>query len=129
MKFTKYILLVALIPLSITAHAGKLQTLANMERQRADLLATYLDSEQSIAHKQRQITGHQTRLIDLERMVLRDDRLSGNKDRLVRLTFSNYDLSFLLHASAEADRAPIEQWLSSIGLGTNDILEARPGIR
>jgi hypothetical protein len=62
-------------------------------------------------------------------MVLRDDRLLGSQDRLVRLAFKNYDLSFLLHASTESELAPIEQWVSEMGLSSEDIMLTESGRR
>ena len=122
-------ILIATLSMASGASAKEIQTLENMERERADLIGAYLDDQSTVAARQLQIQGKQRRLVDLERMVLRDDRLLGSQERLVRLAFQNYDLSFLVHASAESDRAPIEQWVAELGLSSEDIFSTTPGRR
>lgn len=111
------------------AQADELQSLSNMERERAQMVRMFVDAGVSSSQRHRRIDSIRRRLVDLERMVLRDDRLLGNTHRLVRLTFNNYELSFLVHASAEAGQAPMEHWLNQIGLSNEVILTAKVGRR
>lgn len=70
-----------------------------------------------------------TRLVDLERQVLRDKSLIGKNQPLVRAAFDNYDLTFVVHASVEKNRSIADHWLSEIGLSTQAIMNARAGRR
>ena len=70
-----------------------------------------------------------TRLVDLERMVMRDDSLKGKNTPEVRIAFENYDLTFLVHASVERNRALIDHWLEQVGVSTNTLMSARMGRR
>ena len=64
-------------------------------------------------HVQRQDIGVHG-VVDLERMVLRDKSLPGKSTPVVRKAFENYDLTFLVHASVENDRALKDQWLDEV---------------
>ena len=55
-----------------------------MERERALLIETLLDGEITPAERQVRIEAAQRRLLDLERMVLRDDKLVGRNTPQVR---------------------------------------------
>ena len=74
------------------AQAG---TLENLERERAFLIKTFLDPDLATGARLKKIEMSKPRLIDLERMVLRDDSLTGRNTPVVRKAFSNYDLTFL----------------------------------
>ncbi|MFT5487146.1 MAG: flagellar basal body-associated protein FliL, partial [Alphaproteobacteria bacterium] len=52
-------------------------TLENMERERAILLETVLSGDMNTAERESRIQVAKTRLVDLERMVLRDKKLIG----------------------------------------------------
>ena len=111
------------------AAASELQTLKNMERERAQLVASFIDPELEPQNRQAAIASKQKRLVDLERMVLRDDALLGNTDRMVQFAFNSYDLSFLVHASAEAKQMPIAHWLDQVGFSHDDIAATKIGRR
>jgi len=102
-------------------------TLENMERERALMIGTLLSSELSIEQRQQQVQLAQRRLIDLERMVLRDQDLVGKNTPVVRTAFENYDLTFLVHASTEKDKLVIDQWLEQLGLTTSTLMNSRMG--
>jgi len=102
-------------------------TLENMERERALMIGTLLSSELSIEKRQQQVQLAQRRLIDLERMVLRDQDLVGKNTPVVRTAFENYDLTFLVHASTEKDKLVIDQWLEQLGLTTSTLMNSRMG--
>lgn len=102
-------------------------TLENMERERALMIGTLLSSELSIEKRQQQVQLAQRRLIDLERMVLRDQDLVGKNTPVVRTAFENYDLTFLVHASTEKDKLVIDQWLEQLGITTSTLMNSRMG--
>lgn len=103
------------------AQAG---TLENLERERAFLIKTFLDPDLATGARLKKIEMSKPRLIDLERMVLRDDSLTGRNTPVVRKAFSNYDLTFLIHAAAEKNRTPVDIWLEQVGLSTSQLLVA-----
>ena len=105
-----------------TAQAG---TLENLERERSFLINTFLDPDLATGTRLKKIEMSKPRLIDLERMVLRDKSLTGKNTSTVRKAFSNYDLTFLIHAAAEKNRAPVDIWLEQVGLTTNQLLIAK----
>lgn len=104
-------------------------TLENLERERAILLETLLAGDIENHDRQSRIEIARTRLVDLERMVLRDETLIGKNQPAVRAAFENYDLTFLVHASVEKNRIIADHWLSEIGLATPAIMNARAGRR
>ena len=103
------------------AQAG---TLENLERERAFFIKTFLDPDLATGARLKKIEMSKPRLIDLERMVLRDDSLTGRNTPVVRKAFSNYDLTFLIHAAAEKNRTPVDIWLEQVGLSTSQLLVA-----
>ena len=104
-----------------TALAGSLET---MERERAQLIKTMLDPNLSPQARHEQLVDVKHRLADMERRVLRDDSLIGKDNQHVRRAFENYDLTFLVHAAAENQRAVIDQWMNHMGLNTHNIMSA-----
>ena len=115
-----------LIALSAPASAGPLE---NMERERAIMIETVLSGDLDNNQRQGRIEIARTRLVDLERVVLRDKSLIGKNQPLVRAAFENYDLTFVVHASVENNRSISDHWLSEIGLSTQAIMNARSGRR
>lgn len=104
-------------------------TLENMERERAILLETILSGDMNAAERENRIQVAKTRLVDLERMVLRDKKLVGRNTPAVRAAFDNYDLTFLVHASTEKSRSIADHWLGEIGVSTTALMNARMGRR
>ena len=100
-------------------------TLENMERERAILLETILSGDMNAAERENRIQVAKTRLVDLERMVLRDKKLIGQNTPAVRAAFDNYDLTFLVHASTEKSRSIADHWLGEIGVSTAALMNAR----
>ncbi len=120
--------LLAAVALSAPTLA-RADTLANMERERALLIETMLDGEIAAGERQARLEGARRRLLDLERMVLRDDKLVGRNTPHVRRAFANYDLTFLVHASAEKSRALADTWLAQLGISTQSLMAAKQGRR
>jgi hypothetical protein len=109
-----------------SAWAGALE---NMERERAIMLDTLLSGDVVAGERRSRGAISSARLIDLERMVLRDKSLLGKNTPLVRAAFENYDLTFLVHASTEKNRSPLDHWMAEIGVSTQTVLNARIGRR
>jgi len=108
------------------AHAGSLE---NLERERAILIQTMLSGDVGVQERETKLEISGVRLVDLERMVLRDKSLSGKNTSMVQAAFQNYDLTFLVHASVEKSRSVTDHWLQSVGLSTQTLVNARMGRR
>ena len=108
------------------AQAG---TLENLMRERAVFVDALLDPTLSPSERQASIQITQNRLVDLERMVIRDDSLVGRNTPMIRRAFNNYDLTFLVHASIEKDISIVDTWLDEVGLSTANLMSAKRGRR
>ena len=73
------------------------------------------------------MTAFKRRLVDLERIALRDDDLTGRNTPEVRTLFQNYDLSFLIHSSGEKQMLVIDSWFAAMGLTTQSVMSAKVG--
>ena len=109
--------------------AAKADSLDNLERERALLVDAMLDPALSPTDRQARIDSEQRRLVDLERMVLRDDSIKGKNTPTVRRAFANYDLTFLVHAALEKKVAIVDNWMDQLGLSTNSLMSTRKGLR
>ena len=99
-------------------------TLENLERERALVIEIILNPDLSPAERQEKLQALRPRLVDLERMVLRDKKLSGRNTPTVRRAFQNYDLTFLIHAATEHKLTLQDNWLSQLGLTTQSVMSA-----
>ena len=108
------------------AHAG---TLENLERERAIYIESMLDPEATPEERLVKTGVSKRRLVDLERMVLRDKSLKGRNTPNVRRAFENYDLTFLVHAATENNVSAIDAWLTEIGITTQSLMSAKMGRR
>lgn len=111
---------------SVTAEAGSLE---NMERERAILVATLLDSGLSADERHQKSDVALRRLVDLERIALRDPKLKNDTSAIVRRAFNDYDLTFLAHASIERGMGALDLWLERTGVSTARLMSARAGLR
>ena len=123
-----------LIPAAIALAAAlaapaQADTLENLERERALTLETLLSPDVSPAEREDRTALSRARLVDLERMVMRDESLKGKTTPAVRVAFENYDLTFLVHASVERNRSLVDHWLEQVGVTTNTLMSARMGRR
>jgi hypothetical protein len=133
MKNLSKILAVATFIISITSHVNakpnSLFTLENLERQRATLLDN-LTTKQINAYQREQETKHLiNRLVDLERMVLRDDRIAASNSIMAKNAFQNYDLTFLVHAGSESKKSPMAHWLYALKITDESIAKSSSGAR
>lgn len=104
-------------------------TLENLERERAALLSVLLEPGVDPAERAERADTIVRRLVDLERLVLRDDSLPASPDADVARAFESYDRTFLVHAATEQDQPVLSHWLAEIGLGSGAIRGARLGRR
>ncbi|WP_028880195.1 hypothetical protein [Terasakiella pusilla] len=116
----------ALMALATAANAG---TLENLERERSMTINTFLDADLSVDERQAKLDSQRRRLIDLERIVMRDKSLRGENTKTVRIAFQNYDVTFLGHASAEKGHTMVDHWLRQFGVSTDDLMSTRVGRR
>ena len=121
--------LVAFASCLLAPGAALAGTVENLERERAIAIETLLSPNMDPGERQSSLQIARTRLVDLERMVLRDGSLRGRNTPTVRAAFENYDLSFLIHASIEKNRSLIDHWLEQVGVTTNSLMSARIGRR
>ena len=127
MPFTRILAVATMIAaLSSGVQAG---TLENLERERALLVETLISGDLSERERRRKVTLARARLIDLERIVLRDKSLTKKNTPAVRAAFDNYDLTFMVHASVEKNRMLTDHWLNEIGVSTQSLMNTRVGRR
>jgi len=117
------------LAVTLAAGAATAGTLENMERERALMIEAMLDPSLGPAERQTRFETSQRRLVDLERMVLRDDSLKGRNTPAVRRAYANYDLTFLVHAGLEKKMAPSDLWLEQVGVSTQSLMAAKKGFR
>jgi hypothetical protein len=115
--------------LAVSCGTAMADSLENLERERAILIEAMLNPELSPAERQQRMEAEKRRLVDLERMVLRDDALKGKNTPIVRKAFANYDLTFLVHASTEKNLSLMDNWLEQVGVSTQTLMSARKGMR
>ncbi len=126
---TKTLLASAVIVGALAAGTAQAGTLENLERERALLIETMLSPSMTSQERQQKVAVAKHRLVDLERMVLRDQSLVGKNRPVVRKAFENYDLTFLVHSAIEKNQSLVDQWLDQVGVSTHNLMNARLGRR
>ena len=123
-----WIIVLSVTPAFVASHsfAG---TIENLERERALLIDAMLDPSLVPADRAEQIDMGAQRLVDLEKMVMRDDSLTGRNTPTVRRAFGNYDLTFLIHASVEKNMLVFDSWLDQLNVTTESLMAASKGRR
>lgn len=104
-------------------------SLSNLERERAALVKDLLDPSLDFEARLASIDRRQRQLTDMERMVIRDERLLNSKSPMVKRAFDNYELTFLVHAGAENKQTATAQWLEQVNFSSESVLRARAGYR
>lgn len=112
---------IAALAIPFASQAGSLE---NLERERALTLQSMLDPELQPQDRQKKLTSAKVRLIDLERMVLRDKKLKGRNTPTVRKAFENYDLTFLVHSATEKNMSVLDNWLDQLGVTSQSVMSA-----
>lgn len=127
----KITLIIATIASLVSPHvfANSLLSLENLERERAALLSAQFDSALDLNQRQKKVQSIYRSLVDMERMVLRDDRITADNSSLAQNAFAKYELTFLVHSSAEKSLPPLSHWMSEMHLTTDNILSAKTGHR
>lgn len=118
--------LAVLTTVSVSAFADPLE---NMERERARLIVTLLDPDMDAHGRLAEADNARRRLVDLERIALRDPKLETDTRPIARRAFTDYDLTFIAHASIERDMAVLDLWLDRLGVSTARTMAARVGRR
>ncbi len=103
------------------AQAGSIE---NLERERTILVDNMLTPEMTAVERQAKMGIAKRRLIDLERIVLRDKSLVGRNTPAIKRAFANYDFTFLIHASVEKNRSLADKCLEQVGITQQDVLSA-----
>ena len=115
----------AAVAISFAAGPAKAGNVENMERERAIMMAALVDPELTPEERIAKTEASMRRLVDLERLVLRDPGIEGRNTPIIRRVFSNYDLSFIAHASAEKRMAVADAWLEQVGITTQSLMAAQ----
>lgn len=123
------LLLAAALTAGLATAATAEETLKSLERERAIAVQTLIDPALAPEERAGRLETATRRLIDLERMVIRDDSLTGSASPVVRVAFKNYDLTFLVHASVERNVTLMDQWMDQVGITTDSLMTARVGRR
>ena len=118
---TTALAMATLVSLASQANAGSIE---NLERERTILVENLLNANMSAEERQAKMTISKRRLIDLERIALRDKSLIGRNTPAIKRAFANYDLTFLVHASVEKNRSLADHWLEQVGLSQQSVLNA-----
>ncbi|MFT7005658.1 MAG: hypothetical protein ACJAXJ_000157 [Colwellia sp.] len=133
MKNLSKILAVATLVISMTSHVNakpnSLFTLENLERQRAALLDNLTTKKLTTYQREQETKQLIKRLVDLERMVLRDDRIAASNSIMAKNAFEHYELTFLVHAGSESKKSPMAHWLYSLKITDDSIFKSRAGAR
>jgi hypothetical protein len=104
-------------------------SLSNLERERAALVKDLLDPSLDFEARLVSIDRRQRQLTDMERMVIRDERLLSSTSPTVKRAFEKYELTFLVHAGAENNQSATAQWLEQVNFSSESVLRARAGYR
>lgn len=124
MSLKRTLAVAGLIGLTMAAGTAFAGSVENLERERAILLETLLTKDMAAEERHGKTAISKQRLIDLERIVLRDKSLVGRNTPAVKRAFANYDLTFMVHASVEKQRSLTDHWLEQVGLGQPSVLGA-----
>ena len=108
-----------------TAVSAKAGSLENLERERALAITALLDSTINVEARWSKLNLSTARLADLEVIVINDKSLKSTYSPRVKHALSNYELTFLAHASAENDKTIAAHWFEHVGISTDQLLASR----
>lgn len=125
------LLFTLLLCVSSTSQANEQSVfvLKNLERERAALLTLLLNDAVTATDRQLAVQSSYGRLVSAEQMALRFDQAPNEVSQLAKQIFTQYDLSFMLHASSEHSQTVIEHWFNQLSLTTQDIEQGFAGER
>ena len=124
LKFALLVAAIFIVP-SI-ALAGSLE---NLERERAILLNIMFTPSMEGGARHEKLALEKRRLVDLERILLRDKSVVGSDTSEVRRAFENFDLTFLVHASVDKNLSMVDHWMEQVGMSTHSLMGTRIGRR
>ena len=108
-----------------TAVSAKAGSLENLERERALAITALLDSTIDVEARWSKLNLSTARLADLEVIVINDKSLKSTYSPRVKHALSNYELTFLAHASAENDKTIAAHWFEHVGISTDQLVASR----
>jgi hypothetical protein len=114
---------------NVNAKSNSLFTLENLERQRAVLLNNLTTKQLTAYERETKTKQLMNRLVDLERMVLRDDRIAQSNSIMAKKAFQRYELTFLVHAASETKKSPVAHWLNALKITDESIAKSKSGVR
>jgi hypothetical protein len=109
--------------------SGSILSLENLERERAAFIQDILSPSLNTQQRRLQLKKRQRQLTDMERMVMRDERLLSSTSPLVKVAFTEYELTFLVHAGAEHKQSASEHWLNQMNVTSEAVLNTQIGFR
>ena len=123
MKIQLILTLAVLVSAGATsAHAN---TIENLERERSVAIELIMSPDLTPEQRFEELSVTQRRLADLERAVLYDKSLGKRSNAQVKRALENFELTFLVHAAAEKNKALSAHWLDSVGLTASEIQTTR----
>jgi pimeloyl-CoA synthetase len=122
--FTLSIALAGAVAAGAIAAQAQAGSIENLERERTIRIENLLTPDLSAEERQAKLSVSKRRLLDLERIALRDKSLVGRNTPAIKRAFSSYDLTFLVHASVEKNRDLADHWLEQVGVTEQDVLSA-----
>ncbi len=120
-----FIFLGSISAANATSKSTHTLSLQNLERERAALIDDLLNPTLNMQERMQKLNKRQRHLTDIERMVMRDERLISQPSKWVKQAFDNYDSTFLVHAGAEQKLKAGQQWLSHIQLTNEAVSNTR----
>lgn len=119
LKLVPVLAILAVLALAPTAFAGSVE---NMERERSIMLQSMLDPNMSQQERHKKVDLSRRRLVDLERIVLRDKSLTGRGTPAIKRAFANYDLTFLVHSATEKSLTVTDHWFEQLSLTSKSLM-------
>ena len=123
-KIYKTLAVLAIWASTLMAGHAQAGSIENLERERTILVDNMLTPEMTPAERQTKMVIAKRRLIDLERIALRDKSLVGRNTAAISRAFANYDLTFIIHASGEKGLSLTDHWMEQVGITQQDVLSA-----
>ena len=123
-KTYKTLAVLAIWASTLMAEHAQAGSIENLERERTILVDNMLTPEMTPAERQTKMVIAKRRLIDLERIALRDKSLVGRNTAAISRAFANYDLTFIIHASVEKGLSLADHWMEQVGITQQDVLSA-----
>ena len=121
-KLLKNLTIILSLTIGSYANANSIDTL---ERERAKALNLILDKNVSIGDRKKNLEKSKMRLLDIERMTIKNKDINKNPDYQTIKAFENFDLTFLVHTSLEKGKSLSITWLEKIGLTTENLMNTR----